>query len=380
MLAVALLGTLFGSVPQSQEGDLATRFVNAEIVASVVGSGLSALAPDGSRLATVDRKNQTAHVIDAATGEVTVAPHAGLTHAIALPSAGRGCWLGLADGTLVRVLADGSEREFECCEDAIDGVVAVAGYVGWSSSKGEIGGLRDARSGEELWRRELAYGNYRRPRLHLSRDGRHALCTAPSARHGGRRERIVLDAATGKQVASLESYMQNRKFGPALDLDGLVSAEREGSFSWRLLRLDLVSMKTVVVDSKARGRHFVDLLASSRIPAVLEGDHEEKDTVVYDFRADAKQPKRSFAGKLPLGFAEAHDGSELVLTTTRTKGLGIIAWRFDDGTAVAEDVPFAKGKPMKRAGSVLGGSRIWMVYHRRGADGSSETVLELVRL
>ena len=351
----------------------------ASSIADVIGGNVIAVAPDGSRLATVDQDRQVAWIIDAETGKARKAPNRGSVQSVAVDSNGN-TWLGLASGKIAHVDSDGAERQFEVSEHAIDGLSAVGGFVAWSSSGADRAGAIEARSGTALWDTKAALGGYREPRIFPSRDGRVVFVRTTSRRKGGRRVIEIHEARTGKEIGQIESYLSKRSQTMPRSLDSLFVAQREHGNSFRLVRLGLTDLNESVIDGELRGKHFVDLIASPRRRALAEGDFEDRGTVLYDL-SDQTVRKHSIGteGVMPVGFAQIA-GNECLLTTAGPKRTGLSMWSITDGRPVAEDLEWARGKRIVSAGSALRGQRIWMQWWRASDGPSIEYHLELIRL
>jgi len=334
-----------------------------------VGNCVS-VAPDGSRVGVIDHEAAVARVVDAETGEVTALGERGRVRALALGSAGRGWCTGRSDG-VVRVRdADGAARDFKVLEGRpIDGVVFNGSLLAWSSSAADRGGVIDLRTDAELLRVEARFGAFRRPRVQLSRDGRHALYLVDDPARGGRPLLSVVDARTGERVATAPTYVSKRDSSVAAGLDRVFTAERVNAHDWHLRRLDLVSLESTVVDEDLRGRHFVDLLLSPDGRHLLEGDQEERGAVLYALTDGGGKRTLGGAGTLPVGFLRSHGRrGELALTTVAERR-GLRAWSVATGELAHASVEALADRRVVFAGSLRGGEGIWALWWKahRGA-------------
>jgi len=381
MNVLAIVSTLLlqqAQVPTPQE--VAATLQGGRELVAIDGFGeLVAVAPDGSAIAVVHHERKLACIIDAATGEMREAPLGGEVFSIALLPNGRGCWLGLEDGSVAHAPTDGELRRFDVVGQPVDGLLCVGGHVAWSSSKADLGGVLDARDGAVRFQAQVPFGGYRERRMFLSRDGRHALHFARDPEQGGRRVVVVRDVRSGEERGTASSYLSKREPGFALGLDRMFTAARVASSRWELRRFDLVTMKSRVVDADLRGKHFVDLMLSPSTRYLLEGDFEDRGAVLYDVGGEA--PKRTLGqkGMVPVGFlGEAAFGEELVWTTAGPTRLGLTAWSSRTGAVIARDLPFAKGRRITRVGSLLGGRRMWVASWAVRKVRSIEYALQLV--
>lgn len=356
-----------------------TTVHEATSIADVIGCKVLAIAPDGSRLATVDQKRQTAWILDSESGNATEAPHAGAVQSVAVDSNGI-TWLGLDSGAVIKLGPRGAEQRFDASEHPVDGLSTIGGVVAWSASTGDVAGSLDARSGERLWSTETRLGGYRQPRVFLSRDGRLAFVRAPSRRLGGRIVIRLLDSRTGKQIDEIEGYGSHRDEHMPLGLGTLFVAQRADSHAFRLVQRNLLDQTDREIDSELRGKHFVDLIASPRAPLMAEGDFEDRGAVLYDLSgANVRKLPIGAKGAMPVGFAEIN-GRECLLTTTGPTRTGLTAWSIATGEAVAVDLEAARGKRVVRAGSALRGRRLWIQWWRSVGKRSIEHHLELLRV
>ena len=382
MLALTTCCLLFA--PAAQEPTprpLAARLRAATVLRELVGyRGAAAVAPDGAAIAVVHDGDKTARIVDAGTGDLREAPLAGETCSIALSSNGRGCWLGLEDGSIAHAPTDAEPRRFAVADAPIDGLSCVAGHVAWSSSKAGRGGVLDARDGSPRFSTAVPFGGYREPRMFLSRDGRHALHLARDPAQGGRRVVNVLDGHTGELLATAASYLAKREDELAFAPGSLFTAARVASSRWELRRLDLVSLQTTVLDRDLRGRHFVDLLASPSGRWLLEGDFEERGAVVYEVGLAAPVTGRLLGAKgvMPVGFLVVA-GEEYALTTAGPTRVGLTVWS-TAGEVIAADLPWAAGLRIERAGGLRGGRGLWVTSWKAREDRSIESALHVVSL
>lgn len=378
LAALSLVAFQQAHVPSPQE--VARRLQQGRVVAAVEGCGeLVSVAPDGSAVAVVDHERKLARIVDARTGEVRDAPLAGEVFSIALLPKGRGCWLGLENGSVAHASAGGELRRFEVMQDPIDGLVCVAGNVAWSSSKLARGGVLDARTGEARFGASTPFGGYRERRMFLSRDGRHALHFDREPAQGGRRLVRVRDARTGEVRGTADSYLSKRAPGIAFGLDRLFTAARVASNKWELRRFDLVTMQSHVVDDDLRGRHFVDLMLSPGGRYLLEGDHEDRGAILYDVvRLRGGKQLLGQKGVMPVGFlGDAWCGEELACTTASRRA-GLSFWSTRTGERIVEGCPCVAGRRIDSVGSLRGGRGMWASSWAVGEGRSIEYTLQVV--
>ena len=366
-----------GASPQG-EAEWAKRLAAGRPLVTAVGVGTYVdVAPDGWAVAAVDHEAHAARILDTESGEVAMAPHEGEVFAVALASAGRGYWLGLANGSIVYVGSDG-ERTFAVLDGRpIDGLERRGPLLAWSSAKADRGGVVDAHTGAAKFAVDAELGGYRRPRVRLSPDARQAIYYEGHPQQGGRRLLVVVDAQTGERMATASAYLSHRDCSHACGLAGIFSASRVASGRWQLQRLDRVTLASSVVDDNMRGGHFVDLMLSPNERFLLEGDHEEGGCAVYDLVGDRARRMLGDKGVLPVGFLAATGEHEELALTTSAGERGLAAWSAVSGEAVAWDLPFAEGKRVLGAGSLRDGRAVWLLYRQR-VGGESVVHLEVV--
>lgn len=371
---------LLTSIAVGQEASLGRRLAAGRKVATFSGgSRFVTVAPDGSAVAAVDHKRSVAVILAGADGAVTESTHKGAVSSIALLPNGRGYWLGLSDGSLVHVPADGEERVFVLVPGKrLDGLGLSGGHVAWSSSAADRGGVVDARSGKSRFTTDAPFGGYRQPRMFLSRDARHVVHYVRDPQRGGRRLLLVRDVMSGKRLASANSYVSHRDRSHAFGLDGVFTAARKNK-AWHLHRLDLVDLENHVIDDDLRGKHFVDLFMSPSAHYMLEGDFEDKGAVLYHLANGGAH--RSLLGNrvTPLGFLGAADyGEELAVTTGEVSRKGITVWSTKTSEKIAE-LPFVRGERFSQVGSMLGGKALWLQRLEYKKNRSIVYHLEIVK-
>lgn len=361
MFATVALSFSVALLPQSPEPQGPTPV--APFAAFDVPTGHVATSRDDAFAAVVSMA--TAHRIDARKRTVEALPEAGNVASVALGGSGTEYALGLRDGRIVHVAANGTRQEFRVApkRSIVVGLTWQSGSLAWWTANSS-GGVLDLATGRQRIEPQLEIALHMQwPAIEFTADGTH-VCWRDRSDHQSAAEFVVVqDLATGAVVARLPVYSTMRN-GPIVAGNQVVHAVRQGTTVWHLEAFDTTNGTTRRLDDKLRGGHFVDLAASPSGRFVVEGDHEEPG--IGRYRLDTEEPLHQTFGEARglLGCSSLRRGDavvEAVLVRPEPNADELTGLCLDDGMPVRVPLPGIGSRRPERAGTLLSGSVLWTV-------------------
>ena len=360
MLATTALSFAVSLSPQSPDQPKPPPV--APFAAFDVPTGHVATSRDDAAAAIVSMA--TAHRIDARKRTTVALPEAGNVASVALGASGAEYALGLRDGRIVHVAANGTRCEVRVADRAaVLGLTWTAGSLAWWTADSK-GGVLDLASARQRIEPPLdVYVHLQWPSIEFSADGRHVCWRQRSNRQEAAHHIVVQSLATGTKVARLPVYSTMRS-GLLVVGNQVVHAVRADTAVWYLETFDTTTGTSRRLDANLRGGHFVDLVASANGRFLVEGDFEEPGVARY--RLDTDEPSRQLFGEARgfLGCVSLRHGDavvDAVLLRPSRDANELTALRLDDGSPVAVPLPGIGSRRPERAGTVLSGAVLWTV-------------------
>lgn len=360
MLATTALSFAVSLSPQSPDQPKPPPV--APFAAFDVPTGHVATSRDDAAAAIVSMA--TAHRIDARKRTVEALPEAGNVASVALGASGAEYALGLRDGRIVHVAANGTRREFRVDPKAhVLGLTWHSGSLAWWTANSR-GGVLDLVTGQQRIEPPLDVRVHLQwPSIEFSADGRHVCWRQRSQHPKAAHYTIVQNLASGTKVARLPNCSTMRS-GLLVAGNLVVHAVRTDTTVWHLEAFDTTTGTSRRLDDNLRGGHFVDLAASADGRFLVEGDFEEAG--IGRYRLDTDEPQHQLFGEARgfLGCASLRHGDavvDAVLLPPPLDANELTALRLDDGNLVAVTLPGIGSRRPERAGTVLSGAVLWTV-------------------
>lgn len=360
MLATAALSFAASLFPQSPDQPKPPPV--APFAAFDVPTGHVATSLDDTTAAIVSMA--TAHRIDARKRTVEALPEAGNVASVALGASGAEYALGLRDGRIVHVAANGTRCEVRvAARSAVLGLTWTAGSLAWWTA-GSKGGVLDLASARQRIEPPLDLGVHLQwPSIEFTADGRHVCWRQHRDDNGGSEAIVVQNLATGRRVAHLPIYSTMRS-GLLVAGNLVVHAVRTDTTVWHLEAFDTTTRTSRRLDANLRGGHFVDLAASADGRFLVEGDFEEAG--IGRYRLDTDEPQHQLFGEargfLGCGALRHRDTVvDTVLLRPEPDANELTALQLDDGSPVRVPLPGIGARRPEKAGTLLSGRVLWTV-------------------
>ncbi len=311
----------------------------------------------------------TAHRIDAVKRSVEALPEAGNVASVALGASGAEYALGLRDGRIVYVAADGARREFRVDPKAnVLGITWHSGFLAWWTANSR-GGVLDLATGKQRIEPALEVSICMSwPSMEFTADGLHVCWRQRSNRPEAAQYIVVQSLATGAEVARLPVYATMRS-GLLVVGNQVVHSVRAGTAVWHLDAFDTTNGTTRRLDANLRGGHFVDLAAAANGRFLVEGDFEEPGVARYCLDGAGVDHKLLGESAGFLGCGTLRDGDaavDTVILRPARHANELTALRLDDGNPVRVPLPGIGARAPERVGTVLGGAVLWTVLQGKG--------------
>lgn len=349
MLAFALVLSVLSVVPQRHPEPFASYAVPTQQIS---------ISPNGAVAAIVS--NATAIRIDPRTQTAEELAERGKVASVALGD--DSYTLGLRDGRIVHVDANGERREFDVGRSRnVIGLQRHGDLLAWWTTESRANVL-DLKTGAQRFEPPLEVSvHFQYPAVRFAADGRFLCLHDRSNRPEAAAYVRVLETKDASEVARLPCYATN---GDAFVLAGsrVVHAQRLDAKTWNLVAFDLDTREPKVIDADLRGGHFVDLFASPSGRFVVEGDFEEKGIARYGF-GEQETARVEFEPELgAVGCGSLRVGSDLVevlFAQPRHDRGQLIAIRLDDLTRVEARLPRTGEPGLDLCGTFVGGLGMW---------------------
>jgi len=358
MLATTALSFAVSLFPQSPEPPPPM----APFAAFDVPTGHVATSRDDAAAAIVSMA--TAHRIDARRRTAEALPEAGNVASVALGASGAEYALGLRDGRIVHVAANGSRCEVRVADRAaVLGLTWTTGALAWWTADSK-GGVLDLASARQRIDPPLdVHVHLQWPSIEFSADGRHVCWRQRSNNQEAAHYLVVQSLAQGTKVGRLPGYATMRG-GLLMVGNQVVHAVRADTAVWYLEAFDITTRTSRRLDAKLRGGHFVDLAASANGRFLVEGDSEEPG--IGRYRLDTEEPQHQLFGEARgfLGCASLRDGDDVVDTVLLQPARDaneLTALRLEDGRPMAVPLPGIGARRPERAGTLRSGAVLWTV-------------------